>query len=92
MPTALYWGDNGAHEFWESEDNELLILRNSRESFWSAHRNYGFLFSCNSAEEGAHRVGAELSNERVWKKATGGKYALVAAAEETFSRRSNQTI
>jgi hypothetical protein len=30
---ALYWGDNDAHEFWESEDHELLILRNHEESF-----------------------------------------------------------
>jgi hypothetical protein len=32
---ALYWGDNDAHEFWESEDHELLILRNHQESFYS---------------------------------------------------------
>jgi hypothetical protein len=25
MTTTLFWGDNGAHEFWDSEDNELLI-------------------------------------------------------------------
>jgi hypothetical protein len=41
---ALYWGDNDAHEFWESEDHELLILRNHQESFWTVHRNYGYLF------------------------------------------------
>jgi hypothetical protein len=40
IPRKLfYWGNNGIHEFWESEDHELLILRNHGESHWTAHRN-----------------------------------------------------
>jgi hypothetical protein len=53
---ALYWGDNDAHEFWESEEHELLILRNHHESFWTAHRNYGYLFGCRTDAEAAKKT------------------------------------
>lgn len=53
-PKELYWGDNDVHEFWESEDHELLILRNQSETSWTAHRNHGFLFGCLSATEEPH--------------------------------------
>jgi hypothetical protein len=77
MTTTLFWGDNGVHEFWESEDQELLILRNHHEQFWSAHRNHGFLFSCGSALEGATKLDAELCQDRVWKRQPGGRFVLV---------------
>lgn len=72
----MYWGDNSAHEFWESEDHEVLILRNHGERYWTAHRNHGFLFGCGSAEDAAERLNAELSQSQTWAKQVGGKYAL----------------
>lgn len=79
MKKALHWGRNENHQFWESEDRELLILCNHHESFWTAHRNYGFLFSCESAEEGANKVNAELCRERIWARQSDRKFSLVAA-------------
>ena len=64
----LYWGDNGVHEFWESEDHELLIFRNHGESGWSAHRNHGFLFGCQSDAEAAKRLNVFLSRTHIWAK------------------------
>jgi hypothetical protein len=78
MTKALYWGDNGIHQFWESKDHELLILCNHGESFWTAHRNHGFLFSCSSAEQGAERLGAELCCDRTWAKQSRGKFVLTS--------------
>jgi len=63
---SLYWGNNGVHDFWESEDHELLILRNHGESHWTAHRNHGFLFGCQSDTEGAARLGVHLSRSHRW--------------------------
>ena len=82
MTTAkvLYWGDNGAHEFWESEDNELLVLRNHGESSWTAHRNCGFLFGCLSATEAATRLNVALSPARRWTKKGRGVFVLETAA------------
>jgi hypothetical protein len=77
----LYWGDNGVHEFWESEDTELLILRNHGESSWTAHRRHGFLFGCLSAEEAATRLNVVLSPARKWTRKGRGRFALEAAAE-----------
>ena len=34
MYINLYFGDNGAHVFWESEDNSVLIFRNHHEVLW----------------------------------------------------------
>jgi hypothetical protein len=62
----LYWGDNGVHEFWETEDTELLILRNHGESDWTAHRHHGFLFGCLTANEAATRLNVVLSPARKW--------------------------
>ena len=30
----LYYGDNGAHEFWENADGTLIIFRNHHEKWW----------------------------------------------------------
>jgi len=73
--TVLYWGDNGIHEFWESEDQSLLILRNHPESFWSAHRNHGFLFSRSSLKKIVTDLKVELSRDRVWVR-IGDKFFL----------------
>jgi hypothetical protein len=62
----LYRGDNGVHEFWESEDRELLIFRNHGESGWSAHRNHGFLFGCPTDVAAAERLKVSLSRARLW--------------------------
>ena len=77
--TPLYWGDNGAHEFWESEDHELLIFRNRGEKSWTAHRDYGFLFSAPSAEEAALRLNAILSPAQQWVRRKPGPFCLVPA-------------
>ncbi len=77
----LYWGDNGVHEFWESEDTELLILRNHGESSWTAHRNHGFLFGCLTANEAATRLNLVLSPARKWTRKGRDKFTLEAAAE-----------
>ncbi len=73
---TLYWGDNGVHEFWESEDRELLIFRNHHEQGWTAHRNHCFLFASSSAEKAAERLNVELSRAQTWAKQAGGRYAL----------------
>jgi hypothetical protein len=79
----LYRGDNGVHEFWESEDHELLILRNHGESYWTAHRNHGFLFGCRSAIEAANRLKVELSPLQIWIQKNGkfGEFMLEASPE-----------
>jgi hypothetical protein len=82
----LYRGDNGVHEFWESEDHELLILRNHGESHWTAHRNHGFLFGCRSETEAATRLKVDLSNSHVWVQKK-GKFAL-----EVCSRDQQQSL
>jgi hypothetical protein len=71
----LYWGDNGVHEFWESEDHELLILRNHGEAHWTAHRNHGYLFGCRSAAEAVTRLNVELSPTHKWMRKK-GKFML----------------
>jgi hypothetical protein len=94
---VLYWGDNGVHEFWESEDHELLILRNHGESQWTAHRNYGFLFGCRSETEAASRLKVQLSRSHVWIREN-GKLVLEVCAEarqaslglELFSTKLDQ--
>jgi hypothetical protein len=78
---ALYWGDNDAHEFWESEDHELLILRNHEESFWTAHRNCGYLFGCRTEAEAAKRLNVVLSPTRRWAQRN-GKFILEATSNK----------
>lgn len=34
----LFFGDNGVHEFWESEDKQFCFIRNHGEKFWLAIR------------------------------------------------------
>jgi hypothetical protein len=77
----LYWGDNGVHEFWESEDTELLILRNHGESSWTVHRHHGFLFGCLSANEAATRLNVVLSPARKWTRQGRERFFLDVAAE-----------
>jgi len=79
----LFWGDNGVHEFWESEDHELLIFRNHGESHWTAHRNHGFLFGSRSEIEAATRLKAELSRSQIWvqKNKKCGKFMLETPSE-----------
>jgi len=71
----LFWGDNGVHEFWESEDRELLILRNHGEAYWTAHRYHGYLFSSGSASAAAGRLKVNLSETHTWVREK-GKYEL----------------
>lgn len=62
----LYYGDNMKHEFWQSDDNVLLILRNHGEQSWSAHRNYCFVAFAGSAQEAAGWIGATLDSSMTW--------------------------
>lgn len=78
---VLYWGDNGAHEFWESEDHELLILRNHHESCWTVHRNHGYLFGCQTEIEAAGRLNASLSHTARWVRRA-GKFILEPVSRE----------
>lgn len=73
----LYWGRNDSHEFWESEDHDLLILRVPRETAWTAHRDYRFLFACDTARQGAKQLDAVLCEDRIWKKSVQGTFRLV---------------
>lgn len=76
MKNPLYHGDNLKHEFWESADRALLILRNHSESSWSAHRNYGFVAFEDSAEKAAERLGATLDTSLVWQHQGGEDWKL----------------
>jgi len=38
MLITLYFGDNGVHEFWESEDKRFLFIHNHGERYWQALR------------------------------------------------------
>lgn len=92
-PKALYWGDNGIHEFWGTEDRELLILRNHGEYWWTALRNHAFLFTCRFPEEATSRINAVLSQERVWKKLPCGRFVLVDRTSDPrpATRRESET-
>ena len=79
-PTTLFHGVNDTQEFWESADHELILLRLLKEDCWTAHRNYGYLFTTATAEEAAQRLHVELSDSRVWASSR-GKFALVPASE-----------
>ncbi len=77
---ALYWVKNQVHEFWESEDHELLLLRNYPERHWTAHQNRGFLFASDSADSAARRLKAVLSPDRVWKADGRDRFNLLPLA------------
>jgi hypothetical protein len=74
---TLYWGENEFHEFWESEDHELLILRNHPEQAWTAHRHHCFLFASDSAEQAAEQLMAVLCRDRAWKRDGTPEFRLV---------------
>lgn len=69
--TLLFHGTSEAHEFWQSENGVLLLMRPYRDDWWTAHRDYGFLFGCSSAQEAARRIDAQLSDEKEWVEKNG---------------------
>lgn len=75
--TCLYWGDNGIHEFWESSDRTLLVLRNHPDDFWSAHLSHNFLFFTSTLEDAVKRLNVQLSRDQVWAR-KGHKFILKA--------------
>ena len=77
--TILYHGTNDTQEFWESKDHSILILRLLKETCWTAHRNYGFLFCEDSARTAASRLDARLSTEMEWVR-NGDKFVLTPIA------------
>ena len=74
---TLYWGSNESHEFWESEDRELMILRVHQEDAWTSHRHYGFLFASDTAQEAASRLNVVLSPDRIWERGERDAFRLV---------------
>jgi hypothetical protein len=85
---ALSWGENEFHEFWESEDHELLILRNHPEQSWTVHRHHRFLFASDSAEQAAEPLTVRLSRERVWKRDGTGIFGFVDCCHPGRKRSS----
>jgi hypothetical protein len=75
----LYHGVNDQHEFWESEDHSLILLRNHRERCWSAHRDYAFMWSENTLKQAVERLGCTLDNYKVWRPKQVEKYELEEA-------------
>jgi hypothetical protein len=67
-PVKLFHGINSAHEFWQSEDNKLVILRVHGEPAWSSHRKTRFVAFHDSAEEAAARLGAVLDATREYRE------------------------
>jgi hypothetical protein len=63
--------------FGKAKIMSFLILRNHHESFWTAHRNYGYLFGCRTDAEAAKRLNVVLSPTRRWVQ-RGGKFVLEA--------------
>jgi len=72
----LYHGTNVNHEFWQSEDGEILILRVHGENAWSSHRNAGFVACHDSVEEAASGHGAALDTSRAYREIN-GKFHLL---------------
>lgn len=66
-PKQMYRGDNGVHEFWESEDGSLLVLRNHPENVWLPflHHSVQPAAFATAAEAAAH-LGGQLHKGRVW--------------------------
>ena len=82
----LYYGDNGVHEFWESTNSQVLILRNHGEKWW-------IVLVDGDVKQSATRLGAAIvkaqrftdfplycDKSHQWKqpKSSKGKMVLVA--------------
>lgn len=78
----LYHGTNDTQEFWESKDHSILLLRLLKETSWTAHRNYGFLFCEDTAQAAARRLDVQLSTEMEWVN-RGEKFALTRTVVST---------
>ena len=64
--TPLFWGVNREHEFFQSADAQLLLMRVHGERFWTAHRNGMYQgVSFESEEDAARALGAVLSHNKV---------------------------
>jgi hypothetical protein len=88
-PLKLYHGTNSAHEFWQDESANWIILRCHQETMWSIIRNrtlrlqkrdhfqhYGWADSVGGAVK-MLPVRSELSTEYEYQK-IGDKFTLVA--------------
>ncbi len=87
-PVVLYHGVNDAHEFWQSEDGHIVILRCHHEDGWSAHRNFQFRCAANSAEgaAGGLHFPVEFSKESEFQRDTNGKFVLIKTTVEITAR------
>ena len=88
-PLKLYHGTNSAHEFWQDEASNWIILRCHKETTWSIIQNKAFRIQksdhfqhygwADSVDEAVNKlpVHVELSSEFGFQK-IGDKYHLVA--------------
>lgn len=88
-PLKLYHGTNSAHEFWQDEASNWIILRCHQETAWSILHNRAFRLQesehfqhfgwADSVEEAVKKlpIHTELSTEVEFQK-IGDKYHLVA--------------
>jgi hypothetical protein len=81
--TLLFHGTNEAHEFWQSENGVLLLMRPYCDNCWTAHRDYGFLFVCSTAKEAADRLDAQLSDKQEWVERNGNFHLATTATAES---------
>jgi hypothetical protein len=75
---ALYWGDNGVQEFWETEDHEWLILRVHSETGWSAHHKCQYVCSGMRPEDVARKLPVKLTfvTDRDWVRDRNDNFIL----------------
>ena len=72
-PISLYYGDNGAQEFWEPENGEVLIFKNHHEAYWIMHidgqRIVSYLKIEDAVNNASHIYGAPviLDHSRKWE-------------------------
>jgi hypothetical protein len=79
----LYNGRNDKQEFWDTPHTpSIMLLRLLREDDWSVYQkteggNFRFMFTVDSAEEGARRAGVKLDTTKIWKRNVLGQQYLI---------------
>ena len=64
----VYYGENKNHDFWQSEDCDLLILRRLNTTGWIVFKNYLIIDFCDTLEEALTKHKAEKDTTRTWAK------------------------
>lgn len=80
MTVKLYYGDNGAQEFWEAEHQPILLFRNHAEAWWFVVLD-GRVIPPGRALDEAIEYAERYSNRplildpaKVWKKDGNGEH------------------